>query len=132
MGKVISTLTVFIFIYPIFLRFLPIPTDRILQIMGLCALFLNQYDLKLLFISRPIWQYINATLFLLILVLFAQLQTDGSYDFYLFKVVLDTLLSFFSAYFVYLVLRKFNKEINIYTVFYYLVLAAILQTIVSS
>lgn len=132
MGKAVSLSIVFIFIYPIFLKFLPLPFDRVLQAVGLLVLLLNPQDLIKILKSAPFWRFMVLTLGLLILAIIAQLQIIGAYDFYFIKTVIDTFLSVFSAYLVFWALRKLNRSIDISYVLYFIVLAGLLQTVIST
>jgi len=131
MKKLLALIITFVFIYPVFLNFLPIPLDRILQLSGLAMLCLYQNDLKRILNSSSVWAFVRVTFVLLLLAFFAQLQLSRGLDLYFFKEVFDTILNVFSAYLVCWSIRSAYGYINAGLVMYYIVLAGIVQTFIS-
>ena len=131
--KIALFFTVFFFLYPVFPKLSPIPLDRILQIIGF-GLFLAQYkDRATLFHSKRFYRFCGLTLILLFLGLIGIFQSDyNGYDFYFVKMVFDTFLCFFSAYLIYWLARKCYPVVNIGIIIHYIVLCAVIQTIICS
>lgn len=131
MKKVILLIIVFIFIYPVFPKFLPIPLDRVLQICGMAVLCFYPQDLKNIITDKFVWGFYRVTFFLLLLAFFAQLQLTTNSDLYFIKEVFDTFMYIFSAYLICWQMRRAYGYISIQILIYYIVLAAILQTFIS-
>src|SRR5690625_1121344 len=100
MKKGLLLLIVFLFIYPIFPKFLPIPLDRVLQVCGAAAFVLFPQDLRKILNAKIIYRFYGITSILLILAFIAQLQVSKGMDLYFLKEVLDAYFSLFSAYLI--------------------------------
>lgn len=131
MKKFILLLLVFIFVYPIFPEFLPIPLDRILQLCGMGVLFLYNRDFRRILSNKAFYAFYGATGILLFLTLLAQLQSINGFDLYLFKEVLDAFLYLFSAYLLCWMMLRIYGRLSIGLLLYYISLAALLQTLIS-
>lgn len=131
MKKNLLLLIIFIFIYPIFPKFLPIPLDRVLQLCGMLVLCLYPQDLKKIISDKSFWVFYGVTFFLLLLAFFAQLQLTRNSDLYFIKEVFDAFMYIFSAYLICWQMRRAYGNISIQILIYYIVLAAILQTFIS-
>src|SRR5690606_26201689 len=113
MKKVILLIIVFIFIYPVFPKFLPIPLDRVLQICGMAVLCFYPQDLKNIITDKFVWGFYRVTFFLLLLAFFAQLQLTTNSDLYFIKEVFDTFMYIFSAYLICWQMRRAYGYISI-------------------
>lgn len=131
MKNIIVLLVTFFFIYPIYPKFLPIPIDRVYQIVGLILILLNPNDLKNIILSRFFLKYLRISVILLLFVLLPLLWVKGSIDLYFFKRALSAILDLFSAYTVYWITRKCFSKASLGIILKYIVLAAILQTAIS-
>lgn len=132
MKRIILLTVTFFFIYPIFLDFIPIPLDRIYQILGFVLLVIRSKDINRMFKSKYIKRYLAITAFLLLLTLIPQLWAVQSTDFWFVKEVVNVFLQIFSAYFVYRTAIWALGKVNVGTAIYYIVLAAILQVVISA
>jgi len=131
MKKLIAIAATFIFIYPVFLKFLPIPLDRVLQLCGMVVLSFNSQDLGRLFNAKVLWKFFGVTFVLLLLAFVAHFQLRSGFDLFFFKEVLDTFLNVFSAYFVCWTVRNAYGYVSLGLVLYHIVVAAIIQTFIS-
>jgi len=131
MRKFVALIVTFIFIYPIFIKYLPIPLDRVFQIFGFVLLIFNKFDFTRIFANRNVFSFLLATILLFLLALLPQVLLPGVSDYYFVKTVFDTFLSFFSAYFVYHFVRKIGSENTFSDLIQLIVIASIIQTIVS-
>ncbi|MGO1759653.1 MAG: O-antigen polymerase [Mammaliicoccus vitulinus] len=131
MKGIASLVVVFFYIYPIYLKGIPIPLDRVYQLFGLFVLVFNTKDITKILTSPHTSKYLRLSFVLLFLALLAQLKPLIQLDFYFLKRILNIFLEFFSAYFVFWFIRRYNNNIGIGTVLYYIVIAAIVQTFVS-
>lgn len=134
MKRIIFLIALFIFIYPIDFRFLPLSLDRILQVFGF-VLFLthliikNKNALKLVN-SKWLHKYLKVTFLLLIMAFFAQTHIGSDLSF--IKHVLGAFLNVFSAYLIFILGVNYNKDINLMVLLYYLVLLGVIQTLISA
>lgn len=129
--KVILFICVFFFIYPIFPKGFPIPLDRVMQILGFGVLILDRKNLIKLIFSRKIVNFFMVSSVLVFLAYVAQLQNDEGFESYFIKIALDPFFYIFSAFLLFWMFKQCYKNINIGLVVYYIVLAAIFQTLVS-
>lgn len=132
MKKIIFYLCLFSFVYPVFLFFLPVPTDRILQILGFITfLFTISFRKRLLFSIKPLLSVVSIFLLLSIIVFFAQFSNILEIDNYFFKETINVFFYFFSAYFIcYLYFRTFG-EVTLLGVLDSLMIVFIIQSIIS-
>src|SRR5690606_9824262 len=131
MKKIIILIVTFFFIYPIYPKNLPIPIDRVYQIIGFGLLIFSSKDLTKIIISKYFNKYIGASLILLFLSFLPQIWVKGGYDFYFIKRVLNIFLEILSGYVVYWFIKRYYKTVTLGTVLNYIVLAAIIQVIIS-
>jgi len=133
MKKFIATAATFIFIYPIFIRYFPLPLDRILQIFGLVLLLFNTPDLKKLISNRGFVSFLRITFILFLLALIPIFMKTGQLDFYFLKTVFDTYLNFFSAYFLFFAIRQYGgNEKPLVNLLRLIAISAVIQALVSS
>src|SRR5690606_9946477 len=88
-------------------------------------------DLTKIIISKYFNKYIGASLILLFLSFLPQIWVKGGYDFYFIKRVLNIFLEILSGYVVYWFIKRYYKTVTLGTVLNYIVLAAIIQVIIS-
>lgn len=98
--KILIVVVLFFYIYPLFFFFLPIPLDRVLQIVGFgCFLFTPK--LRGIFVkSKYIHWYFIGLIINLFLIFIAQAFNYSIVDFYFFKLILNSFFNFFSAYLI--------------------------------
>lgn len=131
MKGVATLIIVFFYIYPIYLKMIPIPLDRIYQLLGVIVLLFNLQDFNKIRKSIYISKYLRLSFALLVFAVLVQLHTLSHVDLYFIKRIINIFLEFFSAYFVFWFVRQFNNKVNFGTILYYIVIAAIIQTFIS-
>lgn len=131
MKKGLLFLFIFIFLYPVFPKNLPIPLDRVLQILGFTILLFNPQDVKRILKSKTVWLFFSLTFILLLLTIFAQFQLTSGLDLFFVKEVFNTYLYVFSVYLICWQMKKAYSYISFGILIYYISLAAIFQTFIS-
>lgn len=132
MKKILLFIVVFIFLYPVYPKMLPLSLDRIIQLIGAGLFFIHllthRKDAIRLIISRKVQIFTGVTLAFLGIVFLAMLPTR---DLYFLKKIIGVFFDFFSAYLIYYLIKKIYKKPCIDYVIYYFVLAALVQTFIS-
>ena len=131
MKKIILFIVIFIYIYPVFLKTLPIPLDRVLQIAGLGVLLLNPNELLKIINSKYVQNFFLITLFLTAFSVIVQVRIVGQYDFTFIIRIINTFFYLLSSYFVFSVSRWTYGTVRLHHIFRYIVYAAVVQCIIS-
>lgn len=131
MRKLIVLLAMFVFIYPVFPKHMPIPLDRTLQIIGFGLLAIQRREFIKLISNKNVLRFFSVTLLLTFLSTFALLQNSSRIDLYFLKEVISTYFHFFSVYLIYRCFLYAYKDFDLGIVLYYIVLVGILQTVIS-
>lgn len=128
--RVVVFLCLFFYIYPIFLSFLPIPTDRILQVIGIvCILFTPKFSSQV-FASRSIIKLILCAL-LVTFVGYVALLVNNSVDFYFIKYELEIVFHLFSAYLILLLFRQYKPNFTVVDMLDWIVIVTLAQALIS-
>lgn len=105
--------------------------SRILQGLGILALFFNRKDLTKLATSKRAQQFIGWTVGLFLFSIFAQLQVKGGKDFTFIIKPINVFLFFFSSYFICRLVRYTYGYVTIEIILYYIVISGVIQSLVS-
>src|SRR5690606_3583947 len=122
----------FFYIYPIFPAFLPIPLDRVLQIIGVGVL-LGPWNRKEVFLNNGVYFRVFFSNILVVLLAFvAQLQNLGGFDSYFLKQTFDIYFYFFAAYLVNILLyNRYKLQFNLTRMVDFVVILFVIQAVVS-
>ncbi|MFV0186646.1 oligosaccharide repeat unit polymerase [Empedobacter falsenii] len=129
--KVFLYIILFCYIYPIYLKFFPIPTDRIIQIFGFGLILFDLPYRKLVFKIKNLYIFYLTSLIFLVLIFLIQNWNYDEIDLYFFKNHLDIFLYFFPAYLIVYLLYKIDKNKILPNLFDTLILISVFQSIVS-
>jgi len=129
--KVFLYIILFCYIYPIYLKFFPIPTDRIIQICGLGLILFDLPYRRLVFKIKNLYIFYLTSLIFLVLIYLIQNWNYGSIDLYFFKNHFDIFLYFFPTYLIVYLLYKIDKNKIIPNLFDALILISVFQAVVS-
>ncbi|GEM_PF-3420980 len=129
--KIFLYILLFCYIYPIYMKFFPIPTDRIIQVLGLGFIFVDIPYRKLVFKIKNLSSFYFASLLILVVILIVQNWNYSSLDLYYFKDHFDIFLYFFPAYLIIYILYKINKDKIVSNLLDSIVILAALQAIIS-
>lgn len=129
--KWISIILLFFFIFPIFPVFSPIPTDRMIELLGFGYVFIainkNQYILKNKFVLN-----VGGLALILFLVAFAaQFNNTDGFETALIKNSIDIVLLIFGAFFICDIIRKSYKQYSIVRLLEIVVLVFFIQGVIS-
>lgn len=129
--KIWLFIILFCYIYPIYIKFFPIPTDRIIQMAGLLFLIFDTNYRKIFFRIKGLYIFIYLTILLLVFIFLVQNWNYNNLDLYFFKDQLDTILYIFPAFLIGFLLYKIDSD-NILTLLLdYIVLIGLFQAIIS-
>jgi len=128
---IIIILLLFTYIYPVFLKFSPIPTDRIIQVIGFIVMFFSsRFFIDILKIKglKSILDYI----FLMVVFIFIiYIWNFGNSDLYFLKETSSILFYFFSACLVcYVLSRKYSNNLFV-RLLDYIVIISVIQAVIS-
>src|SRR5690606_28362072 len=130
--KLLLFFFIFTFIYPVYLRFFPIPTDRILHILGLVFVIFNGKFLNFFINIMGVGKvFISSFIILLMILLFQIWKLTPGLDLYLFKDHFDIFLYFFPALLISSFAYKIDSHSMLVQVLDYIVIAAMVQAIIS-
>ena len=131
MIKLFFILAIFTYIYPVYFKFFPIPTDRILQLVGLGVCVLNKAFLKQVLSIKNIYIYFFSSLVILVLIFFVQGWNYHNVDLSFFKIQLNVFFNFFSVFFIAYLLFKIDRNNIVVNLFDSIVIISILQAFIS-
>ncbi len=132
MKNLILIIAAFCYFFPIFIKYLPVPVDRILQLFGLTIFFLSPRFAQRTLLNKRVISVILINLVVVILAFLAMFNRSSRIDTYLFIQTLDIYFYFFSALLiVFLIAQRYGKSFSIVKVFDLIVFLFILQAIVS-
>lgn len=129
MKKAFLIFLIFFYLYPVYPRFSPLPTDRIIQAAGFILIFLKVGG-EYWSINRPIFKVIIITLGLSLFALLVQARTSG-FDFYFLKYSLDGLFLLLSSYLIIYLGKNFFNEFNVVKLFDLIIYATLIQAVIS-
>ncbi|WP_334124750.1 O-antigen polymerase [Empedobacter brevis] len=129
--KIFLLIVLFCYIYPIYLKFFPIPTDRIIQIVGFLFLLINSIFRKKVLTNKHLLYTYFISLIFLVLIYLVQNWNYTEIDWYFFKYHLDIFLNFFSAYLIVFLLYKIDKNNIFENLLDSIVLVSFIQAIIS-
>ncbi len=129
--KWINIILLFFFIFPVFPVFSPIPTDRLIELLGIGYVFIginrNQYILK----SKTILNVFGLSFLLFLVAFFAQLNNVDGFETALIKNSIDIILMVFGAFFICDLIRKSIKQFSIIKLLEIIVLVFFVQGVIS-
>lgn len=131
MKKVFLFLFLFCYIYPVFIRFSPLPNDRILQLFGVMLLVYTPNFRNQIFKNVNIYKVVFASVFVVFTALFAQLRNTQGGDLYFFKECLNIFFFLFSSYAIVYALRKNKPDFNIVYLIDCLIIIFLIQAVIS-
>lgn len=129
--KIFLFIILFCYIYPIYIKLFPIPTDRIIQILGLGFILLDVPYRKLVFKIKNLKVFYFLSFLILLSIFIVQNWNYGPVDFYYFKDHLDIFLYFFPAYLIVYLLYKIDKHKIIVNLLDAIVMVSLIQAIIS-
>lgn len=131
MRKLFLFLAIFTYIYPVYFKFFPIPTDRILQLLGLGVCVLNMSFLKHILSIKDIFKFFFSSLVILVLIFFVQGWNYHSLDLRFFINHFSIFLNFFSVFVIIYLLYKIDKNNMVVNLLDSLVIISIIQAFIS-
>lgn len=132
MRNVVIFVCAFCYIFPVFIKYLPIPLDRVLQVVGFLLLFLLSRYRQYRFIDKKLLSVFLINIVVVILAFFAMVNGPTGNDSYLFKQTLDIYFLFPSALLlVYLLVVRYGESFTIVKVFDLIVYLFLFQAIIS-
>ncbi|MEC4028768.1 O-antigen polymerase [Myroides odoratimimus] len=131
MQKLFIFLVVFCYIYPVFLKFLPIPTDRVIQLIGVAVFVCDSGFWKRMLKHSYVVALLLGSSFFSVFVYLVQGWNEGIIDLYFFKINISVFFYFFSAYLIVYLLNKKYKSLAFIKLFDYLVYVGLFQCIIS-
>ncbi|WP_257659158.1 hypothetical protein [Parapedobacter lycopersici] len=133
MKNLILIVCAFFYLFPVFIKYLPLPLDRVLQLLGLMLLFLlPKFGHAHLFTNKKVWSVMFINLAIIILTLIAKLNGPNGSDSYLFIQLLDIYFNFLSALLIiFLGLKQYGNSFSIVKIFDLIVYLFVIQAIIS-
>lgn len=125
--KGIAFLALFTYLYPVALVFLPLDTGRILHLIGIMYVVLYKAGK----IDKKNFRIFLYTIPLVVMGIAATAIYNDAYDFSLLLKVIAIFLYSFSAIMVVDLIADASKSFSVYTVFEWIVYAAVVQAILS-
>ncbi|MFD1166483.1 hypothetical protein ACFQ2C_12790 [Sphingobacterium daejeonense] len=129
--KVWIIIILFFYIYPIFLSFLPIPLDRLLQIIGFLVFLFTPKFRKYILQSPSFHKILIGAVGISILTFIAQAFNYSEQDFYFLRQVTNIFFNFFSAYLIIFLLYKYHPDQVFHKLTQYLIIVYVLQAVFS-
>lgn len=131
MKKVYIIFCLFLYLFPVFISFSPLPNDRILQLFGILLLLATPILRGHIFNNKNIYKIVVLSFFVLILASLAQFRNVLGVDFYLIKESTNVIFYFFSSYFIVFVLKENIEKFGLVSLFDYIVVAFLIQAFIS-
>ena len=125
--KGIAFFALFTYLYPVALVFLPLDTGRILHLIGIIYVFLYR-DAR---ISKEFFRFFLYTIPLIVMGWAATAIYNDACDFSLLMKIISIILYSFSSIMVVDLIANASKRFSVYTVFEWIVYAAVVQAILS-
>src|SRR5690606_36567370 len=129
--KVWIIIILFFYIYPIFLSFLPIPLDRLLQIIGFLVFLFTPKFRKYILKSTSFHKILIGAVGISILTFIAQAFNYSEQDFYFLRQVTNIFFNFFSAYLIIFLIYKYHPDQVFHKLTQYLIIVYVLQAVFS-
>lgn len=131
MQKILIFIVLFCYIYPVFLKFFPIPTDRLIQLLGLAVFILDSSFWKKILYDRSVVNFLLLSCFFSVFVLLVQGWNNSTIDLYFFKINISVFFYFFSAYLIVYLLKREYKQDAFIKLFDYWIYVTLFQALIS-
>jgi hypothetical protein len=121
----------FLYIYPIFIGALPIPNDRILQVIGLAFIICTPFFRSQIFKNVNYYKFVLFSIITIFLAFLPQIVKFRLVDVYFIKDSLGVFFLLLSSYFIVFIFNKKDENFNITKLFEGLIIVFFLQAIIS-
>ena len=129
--KILTILLLFFFIFPIFPKFLPIPTDRLIEIFGLIYCLLNVKKALYIIGDKFILKTVGFAILLFIISFIPQLRNLYGFETGLIKISFDIILYIIASIFLCDLIKKNFSNFSLIKVIEVLILTFFIQGVVS-
>lgn len=122
----------FLYVFPVFLKYLPIPLDRVFQLIGFGLCILSPIIFKKAILTRLTFSFMRVQFIIVVIIFLAIFGRTTGLDTYLFKQSIDLYFHLFSSLFIVLLcIWRFGKEFTFVKVLDLIVFVFVIQSIIS-
>lgn len=129
--KILGVALLFLFIFPIFPSFSPLPTDRLIELIGLAYFFIGIKNHYFLISNKYLLKVVGLAIILFLVAFLVQIDNIGGFETALIKSSIDLVLMIFGSYFICSIIKRGFKEFSLIRVLEIIVLTFFIQGVIS-